>query len=47
MKLSARIPVRAYTPGQFINLEINVYNRSNQLLTEFSVQLIKVKVHRK
>lgn len=37
------VPVRGYTPGQTINMEINVKNRSNQMISEFQVNLIKVR----
>lgn len=42
MRIVARTPVGGYTPGQCINLEINVKNESDQPVSEFSVQLIKV-----
>lgn len=43
MKLIARTPVGGYTPGQVINLEIDVDNQSDQPVSDFTVQLIKVK----
>lgn len=43
MKLIARTPVGGYTPGQVINLEIEVINQSDQPVSDFTVQLIKVK----
>lgn len=43
MKLSLRTPVGGYTPGQVINLEIDVINQSDQPVSDFTVQLIKVK----
>lgn len=36
------MPVGGYTPGQNINLELNVNNQSSQPVTEFIVQLLKV-----
>lgn len=38
-----RIPVRAYTPGQMINVEIYVNNQSRQSIAELSVELIRVR----
>lgn len=43
MKIVARSPVGGYTPGQIINLEVNVDNQSDQPVSDFTVQLIKVK----
>lgn len=43
MKLRARTPVGGYCPGQVINLEIDVINESDQPVSDFTVQLIKVK----
>lgn len=43
MHLVARIPVRGYTPGQTINIEIDVDNRSDQE-SDFSVKLMKVRI---
>lgn len=40
----ARIPVSGYTPGQTINLEIDVDNQSDEK-PEFKVELQKVKKH--
>lgn len=45
MKLIARTPVGGYTPGQVINLEIDVINQSDQPVSDFTVQLIKVNKH--
>lgn len=42
MKLRAIAPVGGYTPGQVINLEIDVINESDQPVSDFTVQLIKV-----
>lgn len=42
----ARAPVGGYTPGQTINLEIAVNNQSNLEVTEFTAQLIKVRIIR-
>lgn len=39
-----RIPVRGYIPGQTIELFLNVYNRTEQRVSEFKVQLMKVSV---
>lgn len=44
MYIIARTPVGGYTPGQTIHLEISVTNQSDQLVAEFSVQLIKVEI---
>ncbi|XP_055327009.1 arrestin domain-containing protein 2-like [Sitodiplosis mosellana] len=41
MTILARIPVRGYTPGQVINLEINVKNESDQPASKFTIKLIK------
>lgn len=41
MHVTARIPVSGYTPGQTIDVEIDVNNRSDEN-GEFSVQLLKV-----
>lgn len=38
----ARVPVGAYAPGQTINVELAVRNRSDVLIAAFTVQLIKV-----
>lgn len=43
MHIVARIPVRGYTPGQTINLEIEVINMSDEE-ANFSVQLWKVRL---
>lgn len=37
-------PVGAYTPGQTINLYIKANNKSDQPVSGFSVQLIKVSI---
>lgn len=42
MKIVARTPVGGYTPGQTINLELDIINRSDQPVSDFTVQLIKV-----
>ncbi|XP_055296146.1 arrestin domain-containing protein 3-like [Sitodiplosis mosellana] len=41
MQIVARVPVGGYTPGQFINLEINVNNHSGQSISGFNIHLIK------
>lgn len=43
LKIVVRTPVGGYTPGQVINLEVNVNNQSDQPVSDFTVQLIKVK----
>lgn len=43
LEVSALAPVRGYTPGQIINLKINVSNTSNEPLHRFEVDLIKVR----
>lgn len=42
LKITARAPVGGYVPGQVINLEFQVNNKSDQNVTEFTVKLIKV-----
>lgn len=41
MHLVARVPVTGYTPGQTINIEIDVDNKSEET-ADFAVQLMKV-----
>lgn len=41
MHVVVRIPVSGYTPGQSINIEIDVDNKSDSE-AEFTVQLVKV-----
>ncbi|XP_055312571.1 arrestin domain-containing protein 17-like [Sitodiplosis mosellana] len=41
LRIVARTPVGGYTPGQVINLEIDVKNKSDQDVSEFTVELIK------
>lgn len=41
--ICVRMPVSGYTPGQTINLDMNVNNKSNKQISEFSVKLIKVR----
>lgn len=43
MHVVARVPVSGYTPGQTINIEIDVDNRSDQE-SDFSVRLMKVRI---
>lgn len=36
--------VGGYNPGESINLEINVTNLSNQLIKQFTAELIRVNI---
>lgn len=40
--IGVRVPVKAYAPGQFINIDIDINNKSGKEISEFSVKLIKV-----
>ncbi|KAJ6645788.1 Arrestin domain-containing protein 17 [Pseudolycoriella hygida] len=42
MNVAVRIPVSGYTPGQTVNIEIKVNNRSGQEIDGFEVKLIKI-----
>lgn len=42
LKIVARTPVGGYAPGQMINLVLNVNNKSDQTVSEFTVQFFKV-----
>lgn len=42
IQIIARTPVSAYIPGQTILLEINVNNQSNEEISKFTVELMKV-----
>lgn len=44
LEFTVRTPVSGYVPGQTVPLEIVVSNKSNQRVTAFTVQLIKVKI---
>ncbi|XP_055302464.1 arrestin domain-containing protein 17-like [Sitodiplosis mosellana] len=41
MKIVVRTPVRAFAPGQMINVEIYVNNQSKQSIAELSIELIR------
>lgn len=43
LEVSAFTPVRGYTPGQIINLKLNVSNASKEPVHKFEVELIKVR----
>lgn len=43
MIVSVRAPVGGYTPGQTINFEITVDNKSNKMIPKFKVKLINVR----
>lgn len=43
IKIVFSTPVGGYTPGQTIHLEIDVDNQSNQQISNFAVQFIKVR----
>lgn len=43
LKIVVRIPVRGYTSGQFINIEIDVQNKSNVSVSKFLAELIQVR----
>lgn len=42
LEIVARSPVGGYVPGQTINFEFIVSNRSDQPVNEFTLQLIRV-----
>lgn len=42
LAIIASVPSGGYTPGQIINVQIEVNNQSDQLVSNFTVQLIKV-----
>lgn len=42
MEIVVRAPVRGYAPGQFINLDIMVKNKSGTPVSHFEVELIQV-----
>lgn len=42
LEIVARTPVSGYTPGQTINLEFTASNKSEQPISGFKVQLVKV-----
>lgn len=39
-----RIPVSGYVPGQTINVELKVMNKSKENIVEFSAGLVKVNI---
>lgn len=41
--VDAYAPVQGYTPGQTINVTVKVNNESNETLSHFDVELIKVR----
>lgn len=43
LSIDAFTPVSGYTPGQTINVKVNVNNKSKETLTEIEVQLNKVR----
>lgn len=44
LDIIVRAPVSGYTPGQTINVHILVNNQSNQAVSDFVVQMIKVSI---
>ena len=42
LEIVARAPVGGYTPGQFVNLEIEVKNKSNEPVSQFTVEMVQV-----
>lgn len=42
VKILARTPVTGYTPGQTINMDIEIQNDSNRAIPKFTVAIIKV-----
>lgn len=42
LRVDVDAPVRGYAPGQTINVEIDVSNDSNEVLSSLDVQLIQV-----
>lgn len=42
LNVDVRTPVRGYTPGQTINVKLNVSNESEEDVENFAVELIKV-----
>ncbi|XP_031621628.1 arrestin domain-containing protein 17-like [Contarinia nasturtii] len=47
LKISVRSPIGGYTPGEMINLQINVNNQSRESIREFSVKFVKKITYRK
>ncbi|XP_055312538.1 arrestin domain-containing protein 17-like [Sitodiplosis mosellana] len=45
LEIVVRVPVGGYTPGQFVNLEIEVKNKSNEPVSEFTVELVQKITH--
>lgn len=43
MNIIVKTPVQGYTPGQIINMEIDVNNHSDKSIVKFSVELIRVR----
>lgn len=46
LEIVGRLPVGGYAPGQTINLLLSVANKSDQPVSEFTVQLIKVRTNK-
>ncbi|XP_031621717.1 arrestin domain-containing protein 17-like [Contarinia nasturtii] len=47
MQIFVLVPVCGYTPGQVINLEIDVNNKSKRSITEFGIELVREIVYSK
>lgn len=45
VKISVRVPMRGYVPGQAIEITINVDNKSNQKYDNFTSNIFKVNLH--
>lgn len=43
LRIEVLTPVKGYTPGQTINVTLTVNNESDLPLSEFTVELIKVR----
>lgn len=44
IKIIAQTPIQAYTPGQIINIKIDVNNDTDKSIIKFSVELIRVRI---
>lgn len=42
LEIVARVPVGGYTPGQFVNLDMEVKNKSNEPVSQFTVEMVQV-----
>lgn len=42
--ITASIPVSGYTSGQMINIELELTNKSNENISAFTIQIVRVSV---